>query len=228
MTKIFYTIQKAVAAILLLLLAIPVLAQEGYQVNGTITDMSGQPLVGVTVMEQGSTRGTSSNDNGLFTLSVSSRDANIIFSYPTYTTLTLKASDVPATVQMGEEAQSLNEVVVIGYGTQRKKEVTGAVSSVKEEDFNSGIKNSPMGLLQGKVAGLTVSRVGGGDPTNTEYKIQIRGFSTLDKGAGTSPLYIVDGIPVNNIPTNPPKISIARFTNACLGVTMTMLLDNTV
>ena len=92
----------------------------------------------------------------------------------------------------------LDDVVVIGYGSQKKKEVTGSVASVKAEDFNAGIKNSPVGLLQGKVAGLNIIRTTA-DPTDTGYKIQIRGFSTLDKGAGTSPLYIVDGVPVSNI-----------------------------
>jgi TonB-dependent SusC/RagA subfamily outer membrane receptor len=92
----------------------------------------------------------------------------------------------------------LDDVVVIGYGSQKKKEVTGSVASVKAEDFNAGIKSSPVGLLQGKVAGLNIIRTTS-DPTSTGYDIQIRGFSTLDKGAGTSPLFIVDGVPVSSI-----------------------------
>ncbi len=191
--------QKVFAAILSLLLAIPVLAQDRYQVNGTVTDEMGNPLIGVSVMEQGTTRGTMTNDNGSYSLAASTENTEITFSYVGYSTQSFRASLVPRVVELIEEALSLNDVIVIGYGTQKKKEVTGAVTSVKEEDFNAGVKNSPMGLLQGKVAGLNVSRVAGGDPTNTGYNIQIRGFSTLDKGAGTSPLYIVDGIPVNNI-----------------------------
>ena len=92
----------------------------------------------------------------------------------------------------------LDDVVVIGYGSQKKKEVTGSVASVKAEDFNAGVKTSPVGLLQGKVAGLNIIRTTS-DPTSTGFNVQIRGFSTLDKGAGTSPLYIVDGVPVSNI-----------------------------
>ena len=92
----------------------------------------------------------------------------------------------------------LEDVVVIGYGSQKKKEVTSSVASVKAEDFNAGVKTNPMGLLQGKVAGLNISRQTS-DPTSTGFSVQIRAFSTLDKGAGTSPLYIVDGVPVSNI-----------------------------
>ena len=76
--------------------------------------------------------------------------------------------------------------------------MTSSVASVKAEDFNAGVKTNPMGLLQGKVAGLNISRQTS-DPTSTGFSVQIRGFSTLDKGAGTSPLYIVDGVPVSNI-----------------------------
>ena len=115
-----------------------------------------------------------------------------------YTTQSFKASAVPAKVMLSEDSVLLEDVVVIGYGSQKKKEVTSSVASVKAEDFNAGVKTNPMGLLQGKVAGLNISRQTS-DPTSTGFSVQIRGFSTLDKGAGTSPLYIVDGVPVSNI-----------------------------
>ena len=81
-------------------------------------------------------------------------------------------------VRLSEDTYALQEVVAIGYGSQKKKEVTGSVASVKAEDFNAGVKSNPMGLLQGKVAGLNISRQGS-DPTSTGYNIQIRGFISI-------------------------------------------------
>ena len=180
-----------------LALALTALAQNGYQVKGVVIDALG-PVVGATVMEQGTTVGTSTGLDGDYTLTVSSADATVEISCIGYASQTYKASELPATVTLSEDAVFLDDVVVIGYGSQKKKEVTGAVSSIKSEDFNAGVKTNPMGLLQGKVAGLNIIKTTS-DPTSTGYNIQIRGFSTLDKGAGTSPLYIVDGVPVSNI-----------------------------
>ncbi len=174
-----------------------VFAQGGYEVKGTIVDALG-PVIGATVLEQGTTNGTSTDLDGVYTLFVSSADAIVEISCIGYASQTFKASAVPATVTITEDALFLDDVVVIGYGSQKKKEVTGSVASVKAEDFNAGVKTSPIGLLQGKVAGLNISRTTA-DPTSTGFNVQIRGFSTLDKGAGTSPLYIVDGVPVSNI-----------------------------
>lgn len=173
------------------------MAQSGYEVKGVVVDAAG-PVIGATVLEQGTTTGTSTGVDGDYLLKVSGPDATIEVSCIGYATQTFKASAMPATITLAEDAMFLEDVVVIGYGSQKKKEVTGSVASVKAEDFNAGIKNSPVGLLQGKVAGLNIIRTTA-DPTDTGYKIQIRGFSTLDKGAGTSPLYIVDGVPVSNI-----------------------------
>ena len=156
------------------------------------------PVIGATVLESGTTNGTSTGIDGDYVLKVSSPDAIIEVSCIGYATRTFPASQMPATVTLSEDAMFLDDVVVIGYGSQKKKEVTGSVASVKAEDFNAGVKTSPVGLLQGKVAGLNIIRTTS-DPTNTGFNVQIRGFSTLDKGAGTSPLYIVDGVPVSNI-----------------------------
>ncbi len=178
-------------------------AQSGYEVKGTVTDALG-PVIGATVLEQGTANGTSTDLDGNYSLTVSSADAIIEISCIGYATQTFKASELPAKVTVSEDALFLDDVVVIGYGSQKKKEVTGSVASVKAEDFNAGIKNNPVGLLQGKVAGLNIIRTTS-DPTDTGYNIQIRGFSTLDKGAGTSPLFIVDGVPVSNIDNIAPE-----------------------
>lgn len=179
-----------------------ILSVNAQQINikGVVKDTkSGEPIIGANVMEKGTTNGTITDLDGNFTISAGS-NSMLVFSYVGYLNQEIPVGGkTTLVVSLKEDVELLDEVVVIGYGSQKKKEVTGAVTSMKAEDFNAGIKNSPMGLLQGKVAGLNISRSGGGDPTNTGYNIQIRGFSTLDQGAGTSPLYIVDGIPVNNI-----------------------------
>ena len=156
------------------------------------------PVIGATILEAGTTTGTSTGLDGDYILKVSSPDATVEVSCIGYATQTFKASQLPAVITLSEDAMFLDDVVVIGYGSQKKKEVTGSVASIKSEDFNAGVKTSPIGLLQGKVAGLNIIRTTS-DPTQTGFNVQIRGFSTLDKGAGTSPLYIVDGVPVSNI-----------------------------
>ena len=173
------------------------LAQSGFEVKGVVNDAMG-PVIGATVLETGTTNGASTGLDGDFILKVSSADAMVEVSCIGYATQTFKASELPSVITLAEDAMFLDDVVVIGYGSQKKKEVTGSVASVKAEDFNAGVKTSPVGLLQGKVAGLNIIRTTS-DPTSTGFNVQIRGFSTLDKGAGTSPLYIVDGVPVSNI-----------------------------
>ena len=172
-------------------------AQGGYEVKGVVNDAMG-PVIGATILEAGTTTGTSTGLDGDYILKVSSPDATVEVSCIGYATQTFKASQLPAVITLSEDAMFLDDVVVIGYGSQKKKEVTGSVASVKAEDFNAGVKTSPVGLLQGKVAGLNIIRTTA-DPTSTGFDVQIRGFSTLDKGAGSSPLYIVDGVPVSNI-----------------------------
>lgn len=190
-------ILTAAAVMLISMAGVTVFAQDGYQIKGEVVDAMG-PVIGATVMEQGTTNGTSTGIDGDYILTVSGPDAFVEISCIGYKSLVFKASEIPAKVTIKEDAMFLEDVVVIGYGSQKKKEVTGSVASVKSEDFNAGVKTNPMGLLQGKVAGLNIIKTTS-DPTSTGYNIQIRGFSTLDKGAGTSPLFIVDGVPVSNI-----------------------------
>ena len=196
--------QRIVVVLILLFGSVTLFAQT-VLVRGVVKDASGESVIGASLLELGTTNGTITDFDGNFELNVAN-NAKLQVSYLGYQTQELTAnSKAPMVIVLKEDAYALGEVVAIGYGSQKKKEVTGSVASVKAEDFNAGVKNSPMGLLQGKVAGLSITRTGGGDPTNTGYNIQIRGFSTLDKGAGTSPLYIVDGIPVDNIDNIAPE-----------------------
>ncbi len=166
-----------------------VLAQR--TITGTVTDeATGEPLIGANVLVVGTSTGTVTDFNGEYSLEVSEEATTLEFSYTGYSKkqVEIGASNIiNATLAPGEV---LDEVVVVGYGTQQAKEVTGSVTSVKEEDFNRGNVNDPAQLLQGKVSGLTISSPGG-DP-NQGFNIRLRGLSTL--GANTQPLVVIDGV----------------------------------
>ncbi|MCB0837402.1 MAG: SusC/RagA family TonB-linked outer membrane protein [Bacteroidetes bacterium] len=161
-------------------------------VTGTVTsDRDGTPLAGATVLVQGTTTGAFTDDQGKYTVAASG-DATLIFSYVGYERQTVAVggrSEIDVTMLASES--TLEEVVVTGYGTQKAKEVTSSITSVKVEDFNKGNVNDPTQLLQGKVAGLAIARPGG-DP-NAGFNIRLRGISSL--GQGSSPLIIIDGVP---------------------------------
>lgn len=173
------------------------------QVKGTVLEAAtGEPVIGASVLQAGTTNGTITDFDGVFTINVP-EGTKLEISFMGFQTQTLPAKN-GMVVKLAEDTYQLQEVVAIGYGSQKKKEVTGSVASVKAEDFNAGVKSNPVGLLQGKVAGLNIIN-NSSDPTQGGYNIQIRGFSTLDKGAGTSPLYIVDGVPVSSIDNIAPS-----------------------
>lgn len=172
------------------------------QITGTVLEASTDfPVIGASVVEVGTTNGVITDFDGNFVLNVA-EGTQIQISYMGFAAQTLAAKD-GMIVKLEEDTHVLQEVVAIGYGSQTKKEITGSVSSVKAEDFNKGAFNSPEGLLQGKVAGLTMSKDGGGDPTNRGFSVQIRGAGSLT--GSTTPLYIIDGVPgasMNNINPN--------------------------
>ena len=172
------------------------------QITGTVLEaLTDFPVIGASVVEVGTTNGVITDFDGNFVLNVA-EGAQIQISYMGFAAQTLAAKD-GMIVKLEEDTHVLQEVVAIGYGSQTKKEITGSVSSVKAEDFNKGSFNSPEGLLQGKVAGLTMSKDAGGDPTNRGFSVQIRGTGSLT--GSTTPLYIIDGVPgasMNNINPN--------------------------
>jgi TonB-linked SusC/RagA family outer membrane protein len=178
----------------LLLIGGGAMAQQRAAVSGTVVDAQGEPVIGASVVEKGTTTATVTDIDGKFALTVSSAEATVVITYLGYKTVERKAPDVAGVlITMDEDRMQLDEVVVIGYGTQTKKELTGSVSSIKEEDFNKGIQSNPLGLVQGKVAGLTIIKNGGGDPAQNSYHVQLRGVGSL-KG-NDAPLYIIDGVP---------------------------------
>jgi len=166
-------------------------AQGGYQVKGVVVDSMG-PVIGATVIEQGTTNGTSTGLDGDYVLNVSSADAIVEFSCIGYSTQTYKASEVPATITLAEDADFLDEVVVIGYGTVKKSDMTGSVVAIKSDDINRGAVTSPSQALLGKVSGLNIVPATG-EP-GASAKIRIRGAASLN--ASNDPLIVIDGVPV--------------------------------
>ena len=160
--------------------------------KGKVTDQtSKEPLIGATILVKGSGTGTSTAADGTYTLSVTSGDI-LLFSYIGYKDQEQKVGNRSIlNVSLSENAEMLNDIVVIGYGTTTKKEITGSVASIKKESLNQGTFTNAMGLLQGKVAGLQIVNPNGGDP-NASYEILLRGTNTLSAGQG--PLIIIDGV----------------------------------
>ncbi|MBR3526402.1 MAG: SusC/RagA family TonB-linked outer membrane protein, partial [Bacteroidales bacterium] len=175
-------------------LSASVFAQSGkYEVKGVIVDALG-PVIGATVLEQGTTNGTSTDLDGNYSLTVSSADAIVEFRCIGYSTQTFKASDVPATVTLAEDAEFLDEVVVIGYGTVKKSDLTGSVTALRPDTKNKGVVVNPQDMLTGKIAGVAVTSDGGapGGASN----IRIRGGSSLN--ASNNPLIVIDGLAIDN------------------------------
>jgi iron complex outermembrane receptor protein len=179
--------QKAMFFVFFLLCSAVMMAQN--KVSGTVLDTTGEPLIGVSVLEAGTNNGVVTDFNGNFTLTVK-QGAKLTFSYVGYLTQTVAAAN-GMKVTLEEDNKVLNEVVVVGYGTMRRKDVTSSITTVKAEDLNRGVFTDPGQMLQGKVPGLVVSSTA--DP-NGSPTITLRGASTLRSGA-MSPYYVIDGIP---------------------------------
>ena len=158
-------------------------------VSGTVKDANGEPLIGVSVLEVGTQNGAVTDMYGNYKLNVKP-GAKLKISYIGFTPQTVKAGS-NSQIVLQEDNTALNEVVVVGYGTMRRKDVTSSITTVKAEDLNQGVFTDPGQMLQGKVPGLVVSSTA--DP-NGSPTITLRGASTLRTGA-MSPYYVVDGIP---------------------------------
>ncbi len=174
-------------------------------VSGQVTDArTGESLPGVNIMIEGTMIGTVTDIDGNYSLTVNVPDAVLSYSFVGYSTRQVIVGDQRTiNVELSLDLAELDEVVVVGYGTQRRREVTSSIATVREEDFNRGaVSQSPLQLVQGKIAGLAISRSAGGDP-NAGVQMQLRGVSTVRGDA--SPLVIIDGIPGGNINTLAPE-----------------------
>lgn len=175
------------------------------KVTGTVTDPGGEPLVGVSVKANAS--GIITDIDGKYSIDVPSA-GSITFSYVGFETIVEKVNGRKnINVMLQEKNDVLNEVVVIGYGTMDKKELTSAISHVGEKDFLTISSLDPSMMIQGKVAGVSITNTGAGDPNN-QASIQIRGVSS--RSAGLGPLVVIDGVPGGNL-TNINPNDIASF-----------------
>lgn len=160
-------------------------------VTGRVTNDKDEPLAGVNVMEKGTTNGTITRDDGSFLINVAGNEAILVFSYIGFTSVEQKVSEHPVmNIQLIPVNKNMEEVIVVGYGTQKKKNITGAISSVKAKD----LENMPVfrieQSLEGRIAGITITSTSGqpGDGAT----VRIRGASSI--GANSDPLYVVDGV----------------------------------
>jgi len=164
---------------------------QNLSVKGSVSDTKGEPIIGASVVVKGNTtQGTITDLDGQFTLNVPS-NSTLVISYIGYVTQEVPAKGT-VKVTLKEDNEMLDEVVVIGYGTQRKGDVTSAISSVKSDNFVKGAVKDVGQLIQGKVAGLAITNPNG-DPAG-ETQIRLRGTNTIG-GANTAPLVLIDGIP---------------------------------
>ena len=166
-------------------------AQGGYGVSGTVQDQFG-PIIGATVLEQGTSNGTSTDEEGDFSLTVSSPDSPVEISCIGYVSQTYQASQVPSTVTLKEDSEYLDESVVIGYGSVRRNDLTGSIAAIKADDLNRGAVVSTQDMLKGRIPGLLVIPGDGGPGSGS--RIRIRGAASLN--ASNDPLIVIDGVPI--------------------------------
>jgi len=169
------------------------ISAQTYEINGTITDAAGGPLPGVTIVVKNTTKGASSDFDGNFTISQVSKGDILVFSYIGFTTKEIIINDASIlNVVLDEDTQSLDEVVVVGYGTQKKSVVTGAISSVKAEDLEGLPVERVEQALQGRVSGVVIA-ADAGQPGSSST-VRVRGITTL---GNNNPLWVIDGVVVD-------------------------------
>jgi TonB-dependent starch-binding outer membrane protein SusC len=184
---------KALLMVTMLLFATVLSANaQSREVSGTVLDKTmGEPLPGVTVLVKGTTRGVTTDLDGKYTINLQPGDQVLVFSFVGFAAQEITVGNQSTiNIELDEDIQSLQEAVVIGYGTQDKKEITSAVASVGVEGFNKGNFTNPQSLLTGKVAGLNISSPGGSP--NAQPTVRLRGISSF--GANSSPLIVLDGV----------------------------------
>ncbi|WP_219222462.1 SusC/RagA family TonB-linked outer membrane protein [Pedobacter antarcticus] len=172
-------------------------------VKGKVTDETGQGLPGTTIQIKGTTKTTVSNNDGGFSIQLAGPQSVLVFSFIGYTAQEVAAGNqttINVQLKPNEEGRLLNDVVVVGYGSQKKSNVTGAISSVKGEELSKMTVGTVGSALQGKVSGVSV--VGAGSEPGASPQVFIRGISTFGSNA---PLYVVDGVPLTDISFLNPK-----------------------
>ncbi len=173
-----------------LIILVPASEQGKKEVTGIVSDQTGMSLPGVNITVKGTTDGVMTDAEGNFTINVKD-DAVLVFNFIGYRTQEIKVgAQATMNVVMAEDVEGLDEVVVIGYGTMKKSDLTGAVASVKGDELNTVAVSSPAQALQGKISGVSIKSISGAPGAGVEVKI--RGVGSF---GGNSPLYIIDGVP---------------------------------
>jgi TonB-linked SusC/RagA family outer membrane protein len=194
--------RKCLLTFFLLGFVVSIASAQQKTVTGKVTSEAEGALPGVNIIVQGTVTGVMTDVNGNYSITVPGPEAVLVFSFIGYTPQNITVgSQTSINVVLVPETSELGEVVVVGYGTQKKREVTSSITSVKSEDFNKGNVMTPEQLIQGKVSGLSISRPGGNP--NAGYDIRLRGMSTI--GANLGPLVIIDGViggDLNNVDPN--------------------------
>ncbi|MDX9747109.1 MAG: TonB-dependent receptor plug domain-containing protein, partial [Paludibacter sp.] len=194
--KFFHGVLLKCTLILSFLVVLTTAGAQRRTITGTVTDQFGEPMIGVSILVQGTNQGTVTNFDGKYSIEAESARSILVFSYVGHVTENITVGNQQTiNVKLREDTRQLEELVVVGYGTQRKSDLTGSVVSVKADDMNAIPTSSVAEMLRGQAAGVVVTqnsaRPGGGSD------ILIRGKRSLT--GGNSPLFIVDGVPVSNI-----------------------------
>lgn len=185
---------RLVAVFLLMLAALPSLAQV--QVSGLVLDQDREPVIGATVKVKGTSTGTATDIDGRFTLQAPSANSTLSISYVGYLPMEIAANspDLEKGVVLKENAEVLDEVVVIGYGRVKKSDATGSVIAVKPDDFNKGNRTSVQEAMVGKIPGVNVVTASGAPGSGATVRIR----SGASLSASNDPLFVVDGVPIDN------------------------------
>ena len=189
--------------LMMLSLCMTVVIAQQATISGTVLDEFGEGVIGVNVVEKGTFNGTTTNVNGGYTITVSNAQSAVLqFSFVGYNTKDeLVAGRTAIDVTLTPSVMNLDEVVVIGYGTQTRREITGSVTSLSQESFRKGFTRTAADLLQGKVAGLAI--VSGSGAVGSNPAIRLRGVSTLQNDQG--PFIVIDGVPGGNLNSVAPE-----------------------
>lgn len=189
--KQIYFLGKLLLTLFIMLILVSGIGAQEISVSGTVTDAKDNiGLPGVTILQKGTTNGTVTDIDGNYSIAVP-QNSTLVFSYIGYETQEVIVTQQKIDIQLAVKSQMLEELIVIGYGTQKKTDKTGAVSNIKAEELNGGVITDAIQTMQGKAAGVLVTKKGG-DP-NEGFSVKIRGASGFN--SNTQPLYVVDGVP---------------------------------
>ncbi len=185
--------------------------QTTEQITGRVTDSDGNPIAGATILVKGTTIGVVTDSDGKYRIEKRGNQDVLLFSFIGMEQQAIKiGSQTEVNVSLKDGSNLLTEVVAIGYGNQQKKDITGAVSSIKSEDFNKGVASSPEQLIQGKMSGVNVTSSSGAPGSG--QRIIIRGQGSIREGTG--PLYVVDGFPLGLGGTGSDDYNPMNFINS--------------